>query len=534
MRHIALFALLLPYPALADQILATSRITAVTVYPAGAQITREVSFTAPAGPLELLITDLPADMSADLIRLSSQTASLGAYALRTDRLPPRDIKDGPARVAAKAQVEAAEAAQNAAQAGLDAINARIEAAEAQAGFLRGIKAEGDAVTVDGLSAIATMIGSGVLAARQAALAAATDLPAAQKTFDQATEALTKAQDALQALPQSDEDYAALSVAVTLPAAGETQVTMITYMGDASWQPVYDLKLSRKGSPSLTLSRGVQVSQYSAEDWVGVDLTLSTAQPSEQAAPSQLWPELHSIGDDQPEAKVADDMGETMAAPMVVGDVAPQTAQMAIQGDMVVYHYPSLVDVAAGVENLRLTLDEMQFTPTIKAVAVPRYDKTAFYSVSFSNDSDEILLPGQIFLIREGELIGGTQMETLSPGAKAEIGFGAIEGLKLTRDMPQRAEGDRGIFTSSTQIEETAVLKVENLTEESWPIRLMDQVPYSEQEDLSISFTADPEPAETDVKGQRGILAWEFDLPPGETREVRLQSVMRWPEGKVLR
>ena len=41
-------------PAFADTIPATSRITAVTVYPEGAKLTREVTFTAPtAGTHEL-------------------------------------------------------------------------------------------------------------------------------------------------------------------------------------------------------------------------------------------------------------------------------------------------------------------------------------------------------------------------------------------------------------------------------------------------------------------------------------------------
>ena len=78
-----------------------------------------------------------------------------------------------------------------------------------------------------------------------------------------------------------------------------------------------------------------------------------------------------------------------------------------------------------------------------------------------------------------------------------------------------------------------MLKIENLTNESWPVKLMDQVPYSEQEDLEISFTADPKPSETDVKGQRGVLAWSFDLAAGEKKEVMLNSLITWPSGKVL-
>ena len=157
-----------------------------------------------------------------------------------------------------------------------------------------MKGTGDAITAEGLKTIAAMSGTEVLAARQTALAAATDLPAAQKTLDDAQEALTKAQDALAALSQADTDYVALSVAVDLPAAGEAHLTVTNFTDQATWQPVYDAKLTRKPEPSLTLDRGILVSQYSGEDWVGVDLTLSTAQPSEQAKPSQLWPDLRRV------------------------------------------------------------------------------------------------------------------------------------------------------------------------------------------------------------------------------------------------
>ena len=36
-----------------------------------------------------------------------------------------------------------------------------------------------------------------------------------------------------------------------------------------------------------------------------------------------------------------------------------------------------------------------------------------------------------------------------------------------------------------------------------------------------------------MDGQRGVLAWDFDLAPGETREITLDSLISWPEGKVL-
>lgn len=534
MRAFALLALLLPCPALADQILASSRVTAVTVYPQGAQVTREVAFTAPAGTHDLLITDLPAATEPALLRLVSETAQLGAFSLRGDRLPPRDAASTPAIAQAKAQIDTAEAGVATAQASVDAINARIEAAEAQADFLRRVKAEGGAVTVADLQAISDMIGAQVLAARQTALAAQAELPPANKALTTALETLAKAQAALEALSQGDQDYAALSVALTTATEGETRLTVTHFISDASWQPVYDLALTRKDTPALTIGRGALVTQYSGEDWSGIDLTLSTAQPSAQSAPSQLWPDLRRIADEAELQRYSSDaMAETAAMAEPVVAAAPVTAGAALQGDVVVFHYPATVDVANGVENLRLALDTLTVTPSVQARAVPRYDATAFVLASFVNTSDEILLPGEAVLLREGTLVGTTYLPAMAPGADAEIGFGAIDGLRLTRSMPLRAEGDTGILTSSSQIEESAVLKVENLTAEAWPLRVLDQVPYSEQEDLEITYSADPAPSETDIDGQRGLLAWEFDLPAGETREITLDHLMQWPEGKVL-
>jgi hypothetical protein len=94
-------------PAFADTIAATSRITAVTVYPDGAKLTREVSFTAPAaGSHELLVTDMPYGSDPGLIRLApSEGLQLGAFNLRADRLPPREDPRTEDQQAAKTEVE---------------------------------------------------------------------------------------------------------------------------------------------------------------------------------------------------------------------------------------------------------------------------------------------------------------------------------------------------------------------------------------------------------------------------------------------
>lgn len=541
----ALLAVLLAttaLPACADTIAATSTITAVTVYPDVAKLTREVRFTAPgAGSHELLVTDLPYDSDADSIRLSSgEGLRVGAFALRADRLPPREDPLTDDQKAAKAAVEATEAAADQAALALEAITAKVEAAEAQVRFLSSFTgALPDGATPETIKAMAGMIGTETLAARQSALAAKAELPPAQKAVTEAQEALAKAQAAYDALPSADMDYTALSVAVTAAAAGEQSVTVTQYVGNASWRPVYDMNLTRKAGDRLTLDRSVLVTQYTGEDWDGVALTLSSSRPADQSAPSQLWPELRSIGPEvtaeelsrKSEAEADMQFG---AAPAAEPVAAPVTAGMAMEGDTVVYQYPEAVTVATGAEDLRLALDSLSFSPVVKAVAVPRFDSTAFVSASFTNASDEPLLPGQAMLFREGVLVGATWLDVIAPGVETDVGFGAIETLRVHREMPKREGGETGVFTSSNQQSESAVITVENTGTEAWLVRVLDQVPYSEQDDLEIEVTASPEPSETDVDGERGILAWEFDLAAGGKETIALGHTLTWPEGMVLR
>lgn len=535
MRHFYLLTLALGAglggAARAETIAATSQVTAVTLYPEGAQVTREITFAAPPGAHDLVITDLPAAILAQSIRLSSPDATLGAFALRSDRLPPRPEATSPAREAAKARVADARTALDQARQAVNAIAAEVEAQQAQIGFLTGLRLDSGQATAASLTEIAQMIQSRVLAARQTALSAQSGLPAAQERVARAQETLAQAEGALAALSRGDDSYAALSVAVTSTGTGG-HLTLTHLMQEASWAPVYDMTLDRKAA-RVTVERGILVSQSTGEDWEGVALTLSTARPSAQSQASTLYPDLRRIAEPEPKGDVERAEGDMvgMAAPMVAP--APMSASLDYQGETLVYHYPVAVDVASEVENLRLALDRLQFDASLRAQAVPRRDATAYLQAEMTNQSQEILLPGTAYLSRDGALIGATDLPVLAPGAKTSLGFGAIEGLKLTRDMPLKSQGDRGMFIDSTQLDEKAVLKIENLTAEPWPVRLIDQVPYSEQEDLEISFSATPEPSHQDLDGQRGILAWDFDLGPHQTREIQLDSRIRWPQGKRL-
>lgn len=529
---------LIPAPLMAETFQTTSRVTAVTLYPWGASVTRRAEVNLPPGVHEVILTDLPNETSADSLRVTApEGVRLGAVNLQSGRLPPQDAAPSPAVQAARDAVAAAETNLANVQAGIGAILLRAEAAREQIAFLRGLSQSDSAATGDP-RALSQMVGAEVLAALQTAHAAEAEARAQEPTRKDAEEALAKAQQALAALTEGLSPKAALTLAVeaTTPALAPFEVTTFTPV--ASWSPVYDLRLTRlTGAPGLALDRGVVVSQSSGEDWMGVDLTLSTARPADQAQPSELSPELVWAEDESDggvvySAERAKDAGDSLmaAAPVAVAE----EATLAMQGATVTWHYGNAVDVRNGVENLRLRLGETTLGHSIVAEAVPRADASAYLVADAVNDTGQILLPGMATLYLDGAMVGQQSLDLVAEGEDLKLGFGPIDGLVLERVTPQKSEGERGFLTTANRRVEAALIRVRNQTAEAWPVRLIDQIPYSEQDDVKVSSTADPAPATTDYDDKRGLLAWDFVVPGGATQEVHLTTTIDWPDGKVLR
>lgn len=524
---------LVAVPVWADQITLTAPVTAATVFPQGAQVTRSVTLTLPPGRHQVTLTGLPADTDPATLRVTGTGATIGAVALQSGRALPGPRPDDPAVAAARAEVRRLEAALRGRDAAVAEIRARAQAADDTIGFLRDL-ARADGAQAANLAALADTVTDRMLAARRAAIQAETEAKAAETGREDDQRALDDARARLEALetPEADRTALVLEIETTAP---EARLDLSSATGGASWSPVYDLRLD-SAAGTVTLDRGVSIAQSTGEDWPEAALTLSTARPAGQAGASTVEPWFPQVV----EAAPADAAMRQMAAapiaapaPEAAYDAVPAALETARIGGTVVYRYPAKVAVRSGVDALRLTLDSRAIKADLAAQAVPLYDQTAFLTAHLVNDTGEIVLPGPATLIADGAIVGQAPLELLAPGQDVRLGFGPIDGLRLRRDLPTQAEGERGLLRGRNTRDETAVLRIENLTGRDWPVRLVDRVPVSTQDDLTVEWSADPAPDQTDPEGARGVLVWNRTVPKGAVEEVTLTTRLSWPSGKVL-
>ena len=539
-------------PALADTITGEAKVDTVTIYPGLATVSRLVTLDLPAGSHEIIVPGLPQSLATEGLRLSApQGVQIVAVNLAYDRLPVTPDQTSPAIQAAKDEVERLESVLRDRDAEIAQIRLRVQAAEEQIAFLQSLSqaSAGETLTASSIAdiqALAQMVGSEVLAVREAAFAAEQEAQAATRAREDDVEALDDARKALAAVMAPEDEGSVLTFTVNAAEAGEVVIDVSTLEGFANWSPVYDMRLTTGDDASVDIDRAVVVSQETGQDWLDVKLVLSTARPGEQIAPSGVWaPVRRIISEEELERERGEVLMMMDNGPMmsrsVVGEMAEEVmaapamvAQADFSGATVTYTYPGRVDIRNGVDDLRLPLDTLALEADVWAEAAPSRDSIAYRMAEFTNTTDEILLPGQALVFADGTMIGFSNLPLLAAGADTEMGFGPLAGLRLTRATPSKSEGDAGVFSSANQLTEQAEITVENLTGQDWRVLLRDAIPYSEQDDLEVEFDASPAVTRRDPDGQRGILEWDLDLAAGATQEVSLEYTLTWPDGYILR
>ena len=542
------FAMSAAVPAVAETIPVSSAVSEVTLYPGLAEVTRTAGLNLPEGRHRLILQNVPRTAQLETLQVEIAGARRVATLMREDYVPPRDTDD-PELEAAEARIREVEARIAAVRDEAGRARAGVRAAEASLAFLQQLGSNEGLAEADAgaLSAISRMISQEAAGASQAAVDAEAVARRVELQLEDLKEEQAEAQAALAALALEDEERLFIAVDVVAETAGEGSVTLNYFTageGYIGWQPAYEMHLQTGDEAAVTLKRSVMLVQDTGENWQDVALTLSTAIPFGQGSPSVLHPRLRRIEEPEPpkaQKRLSLDVAEmsALAEPVIEPPVIIEEAQGGwgadLEGAAATYRFGLPVSIASGADLLRLEMDSLTAKAELTAVAVPARDKTAYRVVKFTNSfGEQLLASGEVPRFVDGKLVTVEGFAGLAPGAETDAGFGPIEGLQLRRDVLGQSEGEQGLISRSNAQVRQVEITVENLTGQGWPLRLVDRVPYSQQDDLEITWSAKPRPTEENVEKRRGILAWDMELAAGESRTIQLETTLNWPEGMVLR
>ena len=553
------FAYLVATPAVAAPLTAASHVDAVTVFPDQAQVRRSLTVTVPEGEQTVLVTDLPLHIPPESLRVEAEAGA----EVRIGSVDLRDVVPPPVEPRLSSEAEQHIASLQEERGRLEDTIAAAEARRklierlgqaATDGFLRGI-GEGK-TTGGGLKDAWAAFGDGIAEA----LATVRTAHARQAAID--TEIL-RIRATLPRDPQATAPHGEARLSLSAAAgAGPVTVHLSYRMARAGWQPVYDARLSLGAAtekPALALVTRALVRQETGEDWTDVALTLSTARPARGTAAPDLRPMVVQVF--QPPmvglaaapvpsvalnraAKRAEGAVDTLqpqaearpAEPPAAPPPRPAEEMMAQvdSGPTAVFHIPGRTAVETGAGARSVKVSEVRLEPQLSVFTVPKQVPIAFLTASFRPQGEAALLPGRVSIYRNDQFVGTGQMPFVAAGDDVRLGFGEDDRVKVERSAVRQSEGETGTFSTSRVESRDFRIRVRNLHDRPIPVTVEDQIPVSESTDVVVEKlpTMTP-PTRTNAGDRRGVLAWSFDLKPGEDKEIRVGWRLKYPADRMI-
>lgn len=542
--------------AQAADIAAQSQLTGVTVFPQGAQVSRMVEATLPAGEHVLVVDDLPASLQPASIRVEGK----GAAAIQIGSVDARTLFVPLAGQAATDQQKQRKELEDQIERLTDEIT-QLEglgkAIAAQARLVDGLanlpnRPAGQGV--DDLSrtdwgALFNLIGEKMQSAQEREHTLALQ----RRTLDRK---IADLRGALEALPPLERERTEVRIALLAEGEGPAQFTIQYQVADASWRPFYDARLTTGEDPAQTriaLARRAGITQSTGEDWQDATVTLSTARPAGGTAAPDLRPQLVMFRP-KPEprpvtrsAPMSRDFGGeavgmaaeaepemAMAARPVMKVAREQQATVDLSAFNASFQVPGKVSVLSDGTEKKVRLSSDDISPELSLRATPKLDATAYLYAKFTVPGAVALLPGQVSLYRDGIFVGEGVVPLVNPGDTHELGFGADDAIKITHASLKRQQGETGLITASKTDERQFKIEIKNLRKAPVQISVRDQMPYSENEKIQVQLLpSSDQPTVTNLDDKRGVLAWDTKIAPGQSRVINFGYRIIWPKDEDI-
>jgi uncharacterized protein (TIGR02231 family) len=530
-----------------------SKIARVTVYEDRALVTRAAKTSLPQGTSRLAFEHLPPGLDPASIRARCGSARvLGvdvepvhlAHEGREDLARAVGAHDVAKRKVASAEMELAEAKDRWEL--YRSIRAKgVEGGERALGG-------GGAVDVKSLKDLIELVGAQGAKARQDVLSATDGLDVAKADEDAARRRVDEL--------RTGRDRTESRVLVTLEAdaTGDATVTVQYMIGGASWQPVYDLRVD-EGFGAASLGLSAVVVQKTGEAWTDVALELTTAQPSAGAAPPEpqpwrVWLPSRDRGEagfaapaapPAPAAKrsmrpaVADKLKADDDAVALALDAKDENfaAQVRRTGLVVAFQSQLTESIASDGQPSRVALARFDMKPDVRWTAFPRATDKVFVTAKMTNTTNVALPAGETRVFVGVDYVGPFALKDWGVAKEIDVGLGVDRDVEVERERLKDERSTEGLFSKDTVHTQSFRLSVKNHRDRDIAVRLIDQLPVSNDEDLTVKVTeksrdfATLPDRDAETNKARGVLEWRFPLAAKTNEDVRFAFEVRHPKSK---
>lgn len=324
-------------------------------------------------------------------------------------------------------------------------------------------------------------------------------------------------------------------------AGNVDFSISYLTNNANWKPFYDLRANSVSAP-IEMMYKAQVVQNTGIDWKQVKLTLSSGNPNQnnQAPLLNAW--FLRYGYEQEYGYLND---VSIVANKLQGRTAGVSTKAydAVKEESSISNYTTVqenqlnisfdidipYDILSNGKAHSVALKEINLPATYKYYAVPRAEKEAFLLAEISDYSKYNLLQGEANIIFEGMYVGKTFINPNQTSDTLNLSMGRDKKISIKRE---KVVDKSGVKFLSSKKEQTFTydITIRNNKKEAVQLLLKDQYPLSSDKEIEIELK---ESDGAKINTETGILTWDLNLKPNETKKIRISYKVKYPKDRII-
>jgi uncharacterized protein (TIGR02231 family) len=343
-------------------------------------------------------------------------------------------------------------------------------------------------------------------------------------------------------------------------AGEVEVHLSYLVRGPSWSPSYDMRADTKAK-TLDVTYRAEVRQATGEDWKGVSLRLSTAQPGLQGREPRMDPWFLTKAEPMVFAggltELRQDANGRAREGQMFNDIRPMgnrfstadandfqalakqmkameqgRAQVQAGGTAATFVIERPSDILADNKPAQVTVMRESFPAYFRHTCVPKLSPFVFLKTKAVNKTDFTFLPGPTAVFLDGAFVAQANLDLVPSGQDFWTYLGVDQGVSVERKELARREESSGVFGKKTlRTVFDQVFKLKNGKATDIELVLWDQVPASNHEDIKVVFEEPRYEKDTDnlKMNESKFLEWRLPLKAGAKQDLPFRFAVERPE-----
>jgi len=530
-----------------------SKVTRVTVFPEGAQVTRVGQSTVTPGRSELVFGGISPYMDASSIQVEGQ----GGFTILSVSPQPNKLREQKKRK----EIE--------------------EVEKSKERFIKQLTRDKASLSVfqkeEQMLDANQKVGGENTSMKAADLSAALELHRTRlkelKLFEiDYNDKIKKTEDTLNTIDaqiralDNTADLSTIDLIVTVQSKenANADFTLNYVVHNAGWYPSYDLHVDDITKP-LVLNYKANVSQNTGEEWKDVRLTFSNGNPNESGVAPELRPlslynlltHVLTIDDIKKSEALSVENAAANAAGVTQTDAGgalsingsrTDEVQYVVNGHRMVKNYmadKSNISYRTQTQNATTTSIELatpytvindgknravdmkqeEIPATFEYFCVPKMEKKVYLIAHVTNWLDYNLMDGEVNLYYEGTYTGKTAFSLANVEDTLNLSLGRDKGITVNRTQIKEFS-KKQLLSDKKSASATYEIAIRN--NKKFPINIVieDQLPISTDKAVTIE-DATYEGAQKDET--TGKLTWKVSLDPAKDKKLKLSYTVKYPK-----